>query len=173
MRVLGSFQAGMKAPFHLFGGLSISGSALLVLVVTVTQARRGEFPNYAELFEAAVVLPLLGVLALAALFVASLYFRVQILSTGLRCYDFIGRYHVVAWSDIARVQEVEHGMLPFLEVESKSADVVVCLPLFLTDMRRFTNLAMQTAGADNPLVIGLREHAGHRGANAPASNRPA
>jgi hypothetical protein len=173
MMVLGSFRSGMKEMYRLFVLLSAGLCALLLALGALMQIERGEFPDYGSLFELGMVPVVLGLLGLAVIHVASLVYRIQILLTGLRCYDARGKYHILGWSDITRVEPVTLLNLSYLEIEAKNTPAIVTLPLFLTDMRRFTNLAIEAAGGDNPLVIALREHAGHRGANAPASSRPA
>lgn len=173
MMVLGSFRTGMGEMYRLFILLSAGLSGVLLVLTALVQIERGEFPNFGDLLMLGMGPVVFGLLGMAVIHVASLFYRIQILLTGLRCYDARGKYHVVGWSEITRVEPSSLANLPYLEIEAENTSAIVTLPLFLTDMRRFTNLAMEAAGADNPLVIALREHAGHRGANAPASNRPA
>lgn len=79
------------------------------------------------------------------------YFKVYVNKCGLRLPDVWGTYHDVNWADIRSVETFNLGGLKYLRLKSNSIRQTLWLALFLSNMKRFTELVAEDTDSTNPL----------------------
>jgi hypothetical protein len=98
------------------------------------------------------------VAAVVCLVFAIAYFRIHVGTWGVRCFDFWGLYHEVAWDEIVAVRPMNFLFgLSFLRTFRADGRRPLWLPQFLVDGERFTGLVRRFAGPTHPLTRALLE----------------
>jgi hypothetical protein len=107
-------------------------------------------------------LPTAGLsLGLGTVFAAAVVcFPVYVSPEGLRCYNFWGVYQSIGWFEIERISPTNLFGLKYLRVFSHETPAEIWLPLYLTNLREFTDDVRQFAGADHSLVAALENYDG-------------
>jgi len=80
------------------------------------------------------------------------YYKIYIYSNQIYGYNFWGKYHHLAWSDVERISPIGLLGVKYIRVYSRRNTKVMWIPLFLKDLDRFVNLVCLYAGPDNALV---------------------
>ena len=106
--------------------------------------------------EIAVILAVTPLMSLLTAFLMCAVYKVKISSTGIKCFDFWGRYHTIDWAGISTISPFNFCGLKYLRIHLPQKKIRMWLPLFLIDMQRFHLLVQVYAGADNPLAVQLR-----------------
>ena len=88
---------------------------------------------------------------------AIIAYRVELNIEGLHSYDAYGFYRLARWDAITDVRPVNFFGLRYLRVYSTDTTRPRWIPLFLSDMRRFTDTASSLAGREHPLVQSLKK----------------
>jgi hypothetical protein len=79
-------------------------------------------------------------------------FPVYIGHAGIRSLDLFNNYRFLRWEMIEHVQSFNLFGLRFLRIYSAELPHEIWLPLFLVDMREFSEAVADFAGGGNPLV---------------------
>src|SRR3990167_2230861 len=133
MAVLATFRSDLRPALGVLARLWRWTTALSVLAILFVRVPQGSFRLLEDLFLLSVPTAL-SLLAGLFFFVLSRMQTVQILTTGLRCYDQGGRYSVVRWQDIVNVETQRPYGLPYLFIKADGVGGTITLPLWLNDM---------------------------------------
>ena len=93
--------------------------------------------------------------SLAGVLILVACYPVHVGAWGVRGFDFWGIYHETTWEEIAAVRPINFLGLRFLRAFRAGKRRPLWLPLFLADMRGFTELVRRHAGPAHPLARGL------------------
>jgi hypothetical protein len=137
--------------------LPVLGWALAIGVpgiVLIALATKGFHVNLLALGLGIVGGTVTGVLLTAA---AVAYFKVYVSLHGLRCFDFWGVYHEVAWSEIVAAKPINLLGLRFLRVLNTKSRMAIWLPMFLANYHGFREFVCNHVDESNPLVQELEK----------------
>ena len=81
-------------------------------------------------------------------------FPVYVSESGIRSYNFWGKYGAMTWADMATVSPYSILWFHYLVVHNKNR-ATIYIPLFLSDQRRFNATVKERAGPENVLVHAL------------------
>jgi hypothetical protein len=95
-----------------------------------------------------------GILLTAA---AVAYFKIYVSPHGLRCFDFWGVYHEVAWSEIVAAKPINLVGLRFLRILNTKSRMAIWLPMFLVNYHGFREFVCNHVDESNPLVQELEK----------------
>lgn len=81
---------------------------------------------------------------------------VYVSAEGIRSYNFYGIYSTVAWNAEMRTRRHNLFGLRYIVISSRANWTELWVPLFLSDMRGFTEAVAEFGGDEHPLVLELR-----------------
>jgi hypothetical protein len=79
------------------------------------------------------------------------FFYVEVRESGVRGYDFWGRYRFVDWREMEKIEHRRVLNLTFLRIFYRSGKSPLWLPLFLKKREQFSSDIVRMAPEDNPL----------------------
>ena len=85
-----------------------------------------------------------------------LFATVVVHFNGLRAYGRLGQHHAVPWGAIRSAESSTLLGLRYLRIEACEPEVLLYVPLFLSDFERFRVEVSRLAGESHPISVALR-----------------
>jgi hypothetical protein len=86
------------------------------------------------------------------------YFKIYIYETGIKTYDFMGRYHFARWTAVQSVSYINLILVQYFLLKINGIKPRLWIPLNMTDRNLFARLVLETAGKSHPLTEALKEY---------------
>jgi len=124
-------------------------AVLVVIGIATSQWNANTFPEYSTYVMAVVAIVLLyvGLVFIARLLAKA--FPVELLSDGIRCYDLVGRYVTVRWSDVTQARLMLTGGFPYVYIRASTTRRTLTVPTWLTEMDQFRQVLQSQLGHDH------------------------
>lgn len=88
-------------------------------------------------------------------------YKVTIIGHTIRCFDVWGKFYNVDLDSIKKVKPFGFLGFNYVRLESSSSDHTLWIPLFLKDLKGFSDEIQSKTAEDNPLRNYLVEHPAH------------
>ena len=154
---LRTFRSDFKMLSGWLTKFALYGAALILAATTIGQLRANRFPSYFDLVAASLIAPAACAVLAVMFYAAVLAFPVKVFSYGIRCYDSIGRYRTVNWSEINAVGPLNVYGLRYIAVGSPALSQPVTIPTFLDGMPEFIGIVEAHLGAEHVFTQALRQ----------------
>ena len=154
---LRTFRSDFKTLARWLGKFALYGAAILLAATTIGPLRADRFPNYFDLVFAPLIAPAGCAVIAAILYAAVVAFPVKVFSYGIRCYDSVGRYRTVDWSDINTIGSLNVYGLRYITIGCSALAQPITIPTFLEGMPEFIGIVEAHLGAEHVFTQALRQ----------------
>ncbi|MDB5334674.1 MAG: hypothetical protein JWN70_293, partial [Planctomycetaceae bacterium] len=140
-----SFRSSFSRPFWI---MTLWAVPIALSIVIYEEFSRLNFLRLVGMIASVLIaLPIVALLIVGV----NKYLTVEVNPIRIRSSNQWGWYSDLPWADIAKIRPINFSGLTFMRLYSKTSRKVLWIPLFLTNMDQFLELALEFTEPDNPL----------------------